>query len=471
MVVSANRSIAPQHTQLLQQLRLLLFLFFGATWVLYTLSISQSFTQDAWLDHRSAHHQNDDDDGSKVNFVTDNVGDTVLSKDMLHRAHYDALDWKREWLAAIPPEHNGSPQILYVHVGKTGGLTLEKGIPIQIDKIISILKCVVHNTSNNQSHHQAHQLCSDQVYQQVQYKPTKLARNILAHKHLYSVKYNINQSTRKDQPDLMNYAIQHLDTFLVTTRNPVDRIVSSFNYLRNELVQTLSRGKGVEERVRIRNAERFDGNGHKQIFYNCFPDVRAMADELGREFHLIRENGNSTLPTSRKTEVTYNQMTCVQLAKTVLLPAETAEFSHFSYNYRMYKTLTIDKRPDVPLLVIRTKHLWHDATNIEQALGGNSSHFLNTHQVVSHGSESFKISAKLETALQKRALCCALYDDLQAYQDIIFSALNLNSTEKHDCMKLVYEDCGLDVDSFDRHELHQPRFWESWFARSCNGSK
>jgi hypothetical protein len=118
--------------------------------------------------------------------------------------------------------------------------------------------------------------------------------------------------------------------------------------------------------------------------------------------------------------------------------------------------------------VVRTEYLWQDAANIEIALGGNSSNFINSDHAMSHGSEKYAVTAKLETDLQRRALCCAMYVDLQAYQDIIMSALNLDLIEKEEMMSLVYKDCGVHVDNLASNALTDASFWKGWFTSSCS---
>ena len=471
----------------IKQLGFLLLFSISASCILHSESIVQSSAMDLlWsYDHDGNWYDNNNDDDESVEiggglrgilqreregaFVKPN--NTTITMDIIHDV---TSDWTSTWINSIPSNHHASPYILYVHVGKTGGVALERGIPIPTRKVIVTLKCTVKFTVANISLHNARKFCFHHIDQN---KATaQLAKHILAHKHLRSASYESESEENPQLPNLMEFAMQHLDTILITTRNPIDRIVSNFNFQRNTLVQNYTKHtNNSEEQERIQSSlYKFSGKGVKESFFNCFPDVRYMAEELVHFFHLNDTHSRSTtLPSSSSNNAIayYKNMTCGQLANDLLSPRSQMQYkglSHYFFNYRWYKQLTIDIRPEVPLLVVRTEYLWQDATNIEVALGGNPSNFLDSDHTMSHGSESYVVKAKLETDLQRKAVCCAIYDDLQAYQDIILSALNLDKHEKRKMMDLVYNDCSVDPDVYESDILYGIQFWEKWFASNCN---
>ena len=436
----------------------------------------QTYAKDVlWSYDRHGDWPNNDGDG---NDEFDGVGLRVIQqsetlepdKISTIKNNSSSFNWTSTWLNAIPSNHHASPYILYVHVGKTGGIALERGIPISTKNVVLTLECIVRLTATNVSLHDARQSCLHQIYRN---KATaELAKHVLAHKHLWSALYESQSKSNPHLPNLMEFAMQNLDTILITTRNPIDRVVSNFNYQRNELVeQYVKKTEGREEKERIQSSPyKFSGNGIKESFYNCFTDVRYMAKELLHFFHLDDTDSHSMAlqTTSNNSNIVYNNMNCGQLANATLSPEQSGKLNHYTWNYRWYKQFTIDKRPEVPLLVVRTEYLWQDTTNIEEALGGNSSNFKNIHHTMSHGSEKYAVTAKLETDLQRKAVCCAIYDDLQAYQDIILNALNLDTHVQRETMASVYRDCSVDHDVYDSDTLYGTKFWETWFASSCN---
>ena len=366
-------------------------------------------------------------------------------------------NWTHQWLV----DRSYDPaRIYFVHVGKTGGITLERGVPIETNNKRIAIPCIMEKmeegTSVSLSLEDAVEKCSRQT------KPKKLRRqtpalskHILSHKHLFSALF-----TKEE----MDWILARVNTFLITTRNPVDRIVSAFNYHRNELLQLQQK------------------NPMKKRFYSeCFRDVKDMANQLAVEYNLSQQiivttgdqqrtfNASSAM-TSKKAS-TAQQPTCVQLAQAIL--GDDGEWGHFAYNYHYYKEVTMDKRPDVPVLVIRTEKLWQDATQLELALGGDPNRFSAANQTMSHGSEGYEVTAKLSTAVEKQAICCAIYNDVQAYQSIIMAALNLNDDEKLDMMRLVWKDCGVDVNDGEEEELllSETNFWEHWFNVACSRPK
>ena len=429
-----NGAAAKANTHLLKQLAFIIILFFTASSILYSQSISKSHLRNLdWLDH--------------TNLEDDHIPDTGLNA---------TSTWAQQWMQSIPTHHK-SPYILYVHVGKTGGIALEKGVPIQINRVIRILRCIVQETSQSQSSiHIARQSCLNQFSHPV----AELAQHILAHKHLWSALYQPSAS----QPDLMEYAMANIDTILITTRNPIDRVVSAFNYHRDELVKHLIKSKKLSNAQR--NIRFFEGESYKEIFYNCFPDIRYMAEDLGRSF-----GWNATWTLGVNTSIHYKNMNCTQLARTLLSTQSSFGLAHYTSNYRWYKNLTIEQKPKMPVLVVRTEHLWQDAAMIEEALGGNASNFVHDEHVMSHGSEGYAVTTKLENSWQKLAICCAMYDDLMAYREIMLVALNLSWKEKEEMMKLVSYDCSGEV-SLKRSEngLLDVRFWEDWYKKRCIGS-
>lgn len=422
-------------------------------------------TGEAWLDHTS--YSSDEDDDSRMHAPIQSSGEIALHNDeipssaLMPPVDNNNKTWPQSWTDRFVNE--GAPYIVYVHVGKTGGITLETGVPIPTTIVTMILQCIVKQQQEQEMHgrtnftlNQTRTTCWNKHYVTSKFAQARkkrklglaqITRHVLAHKHLYSQRY---------KPHEMLFAMQHLDTFLITTRNPVDRIVSAFNYHRNEYFQVMETGTPEKKRVL--------GGVMKQVFYDCFPDVRYMAEELAHIFFRLH--------TPNSTKV-YKQMTCGQLAFRLLSrthPQHTPEWAHYTSNYRWYTKLTIDKRPDASLLVVRTEYLWEDTTKIEVALGGKKDSFDNAKSVAhSHGSEKYEVTAKLDTDRQKRAICCAIWDDLQAYQNIILNAINLNGEEKNEMMRLVWRDCGVEVDEYDVGILYSPWFWEvSFLRRNCN---
>ena len=66
--------------------------------------------------------------------------------------------------------------------------------------------------------------------------------------------------------------MEHLDTILITTRNPIDRIVSNFNFQRgNQLVKLVQNdtkwAESSEEKERMQSSlSKFTGEGVKASF-------------------------------------------------------------------------------------------------------------------------------------------------------------------------------------------------------------
>ena len=65
---------------------------------------------------------------------------------------------------------------------------------------------------------------------------------------------------------------------------------------------------------------------------------------------------------------------------------------------------------------------------------------------VTHQSEHYQVKSGISTIRGRRAICCLVFDELQAYTSLIVQAVNLNDTEKcHALHELVYQDCPLRI--------------------------
>ena len=142
----------------------------------------------------------------------------------------------------------------------------------------------------------------------------------------------------------MEWARDNVNTFLITVRNPVARIVSTFNYHRHLTMKERHTEHHIRQRI---------------VLLGLFPNIDTVANRL----LAIR---NRTKPSP-----------CVALSKTILQGKgfETDHINHFYYNYQYYAIFSIDQRLEVPVVVVRTEHTWEDAHSLIQ----NRNKHLNDH--------------------------------------------------------------------------------------------
>ena len=306
-------------------------------------------------------------------------------------------------------------KIYFIHVGKCGGKTLYRKLGI-LDKPRS-LPCIIQGGEPSKCFRS---------------RPSSplLRQQIMGHFHVGSPRYRLNQKEwLKSQSTLL----------LFTVRDPVDRIVSSFNYHFNQVFS------GKEPLPR----ELYDANDTKAVlFLDCFPTVQDLA--------LTVDPLNSTAsPHCRRMGLN-------------LLAGEVPNYPclHFKWNYQKYSSVVWTNRSK-PVAVLRTRRLWEDVANLENKLGGRRDLFSKvSREKFTHGSEAFF----LQSGVNRRgafALCCALFRDIQIYHTLILSAVNLNQMDKLSTLGDLFKHCGVEKEQISIQLLQSWR-WEEWQQNECS---
>lgn len=233
------------------------------------------------------------------------------------------------------------------------------------------------------------------------------------------------------------------NSFLVTLRNPISRLVSAFNFEHPK--NNNNKGKGVR----------------KSFYGNCYDTFPNLVNDL----------------------VAKNKTDCVREA-TELLRGNNASIHlnpHIVWNNRFYANFIPDLNTS-EILVLRTEHLWSDWRSLDRLLGGPGAMPLednSTLAVESHGSESFQVTSgteeMLEGGLQWLTLCCVVYDELVVYQTLVFRAVNLKPSEMEDTLAVLYRQCGISLPVSDdtqagNHQWRRKQYVERlavWSAEHC----
>ncbi len=267
-----------------------------------------------------------------------------------------------------------SAKLYYIHVGKAGGIALEKQVGV----------------ANRRKYLDCHMGLSNTSCYVPQPKHSQIERQTYGHYHLWNPTFTDEQRAwLRNQTNLL----------LFTVRDPVDRIVSAFRYHHNEMFS--KDGKTILPQYRKR----------EKMYNECFPNVQALSDALS-------------------TRTRNDLSTCETMARQLVRGELAIEYgSHFHYNYQNYvNRVWSDRRKHVA--VLRTEFLWKDVDRLEQLLGGSNETFASqvaSNPKFSHGSERFTLHNGVSTT-GARALCCHLISELEVYQELIQSAVNYSST-------------------------------------------
>ena len=353
---------------------------------------------------------------------------------------------------------------------------------------------------------------------------THIGRQVWFHKHI-------------EEPyrgSVMEKAIRYFsfhvaNTFLFTVRSPISRIVSAFHYHQHRLSLEVKRpAKNRQYPLRPMDAK---------FLLQCYKTMDDVAQALLR---LQQANGTNNNPQPE------HDTSCLTLARQVLSgqawslnsqsPMDTRpKLTHFQHNYQYYLRETIGQRPEIPIVVVRMESLWDDVRRLNNALIRMnetrtsqqqqqqqqrqmvSSHrrtngtgmvdddddvdddeiqFLSNLNIhITHGSEQYANSGRpgggssssssrgISTVEGRRAVCCHIYQDLEAYQTIILRALNLKETEKRVAIQQMLEECGVVgrvsypttlTQTNQRQQQQQqqllknPFSWNRWYNQTCS---
>ena len=339
---------------------------------------------------------------------------------------YKGTNWTHDWL--VNRLHGEPARILLVHVGKTGGQSLKDSIPLWVHEKRDALGCLMNRTKYAEDSGHKTSLEQEWAHCFIARKPEPaLGKHILAHKHIYSATFKKGH---------MEWVVDNVNTFLITTRNPVARIVSAFNFHRHSTIQHINDTRNEKKR-----------RPSMKFYLDCFPNVDAVANSL-------IASRNKTTPGA-----------CVDLAKAILQGKGPAgdRLLHFHFNYHYYANFTMDQNPDAAVVVVRTEHLWDDTRRLDFALGGDGKFAVQSH--VSHGSEKYQVRSGITTLQGQIGICCEIAADIAEYQRIIFAAVNLNHEDKIETLNGAFEECGI---QYSKDPVKHPFSWVQWQRETCD---
>jgi hypothetical protein len=313
-----------------------------------------------------------------------------------------------------------NPQLYFIHVGKAGGTTIHKSMELEltVPEVICLANESVTNAGSNQP-----SKCRRRKFA---IGTSALEKSIVGFFHMMGVLLSPMQRA---------WLMNNTNVFLFTVREPIDRLISTYNY---------HRGTGASNKIPTK-LQFYD------LFYNkCFP---------GGLEDMITMLRNNTKPN------------CTPLGMNTLTGRALQGGWHFMYNYIHYKNYTMDQSPDHAVAVIRTEHLWDDVVHLDKLLGGTGDFGNHTGTKSTHGSEKYQYNNELSES-NTVFLCCLLHKDLESYQAIILRALNLEYDEKQEALSHLLNRCQVKVTEDDTTDLVQDPFsWEEFrLSQVCRES-
>lgn len=259
-------------------------------------------------------------------------------------------------------------EIVFIHVGKTGGTTASIDI-----------------RNHKRKENLTHEINPDfQIAQQV--------------KQIFHVR----------KPKIDGYK-----SFIITSRNPVDRMISWFIYAhpKNGLLHTYDK-----------STELFD----------CYDQV----DDLVT-YGLQRQTNDTLKTTSGKS--------CQELAQNVV-QGKPSFYLHMARNYEYY-TSDILKETSNEIFLLRTEYFWPDWQKINFMLGGGSITKRNatTHREGKEGN--MKVTSRSISDEGLKNACYFLCREIQLYKELLNRAVNLSMNDKMRSFQNLKESCPIETES------------------------
>mmetsp|Transcript_29742 Transcript_29742/g.71617 ORF Transcript_29742/g.71617 Transcript_29742/m.71617 type:complete len:351 (+) Transcript_29742:1241-2293(+) len=337
---------------------------------------------------------------------------------------------------------SSKPQMYFIHVGKAGGLTMN--LILDTEGKWKALNCFMERSSQQQQAENQTQLLQDQSNESSSptttpppcYVPrpeysSQLSQHLVSHLHLFGGRFNKLQR---------RWILDHTDTFLFLLRDPIDRLVSAYNFHRHNFANTSKPGR-------------------KLFYHVCFPNgMEDLVHQLaGRRSHFDNSGDN------------VNATVCQSIGIRALQGTRrgTGAGNHFEYNYGYYASTTIALKPNHSVAVVRTEHMWDDLVALDKHLGGTGNFSTTAGAKVSHGSESWKGAEKYNAYLSLEnlhLLCCFLCKELAVYQRLVLLAANLDHVKKRDTLESTLKHCQID---YAGDAVSQPFPWLAYYNTTC----
>lgn len=210
--------------------------------------------------------------------------------------------------------------------------------------------------------------------------------------------------------------IDGFDTFIVTVRNPIDRIVSWFLHVH-------PKNKILAHRMAPQ---------HTQIF-DCYEEINDLAT------HGLERKISSKLDN------------CQRLARNVItgnVPG-SYEYAHVVRNYRFYISKLLSQAGNKNIYVLRTEHQIDDWISSAEDIVHQSGVIANVQMENKHITHrEGKKPAVTNRGLSKEGLknaCFFLCPEIQLFKEIIKKAINLNEDDKEWSLQDLAKYCPKEV--------------------------
>jgi Sulfotransferase family len=337
---------------------------------------------------------------------------------------------------------SAEPSIMFVHVGKTGGTSIG-----------SMLRVFCESRHKKDSQDYCLQEWKQRHHLHLQGNATSTSTSTTTTTTSYP-ESRLSQYTRGFVHVDWVYPTADATTtathYLISLRHPVERVISWYYYLHpinchqvngiptpRQAKYSLIDKACITRRRILRSSS--PQNREHQFYKRCFPTLEPFARAL---FWMLGNNHTDD---------------CQQLAVETLHghggPSGMAGhlWANHSYYYQRYLSLLV---PSKPILAVRTEHLWQDLAEIEEQQLSLGAPLLMGEVFRQQRDQEQQQPSWMQPPPQQHyyrdgklssegyaALCCALYDEFQVYQQLLQSAINLDPNDKATTLRDAFQKC------------------------------
>jgi hypothetical protein len=286
--------------------------------------------------------------------------------------------------------------MLFIHVGKSGGTSLRSALKIQCDFMLYARPSKAVG-----------QLCLSRLEPE-----SRLSQVVTNFIHVQGFQ----------GPRGVGY--EGADSFLFVLRHPVDRAISWYNFVH----PTNCKPQKMETpSCTIKKEIMANPNGRASKFFTCFPQIEHWVLELQQPYSKARK--------------------CSVFAWKVAggkVPKRETFAVIMYYNVQSYASQSALLYPEKPVFVIRTEKLWEDAKDLDISLGGNGTFGQIEGSKKTHGSQKFTTPRESRLLVEDiKTLCCALIDEMDIYRVLlVLRAVNLGASSAQETWQGAIQRCG-----------------------------
>ena len=236
-------------------------------------------------------------------------------------------------------------------------------------------------------------------------------------------------------------SINTYDNFLITVRNPVERIISWYYYLHPKFPPAkLPRHKHGCDNFAI---------------FDCWDDIQSLTDKGLVDQHYY---ASSSLFVDRRNKTVNkeedgDEEICISLAWDIIRGKKKCWHNYYNYNYTYgnlikefhmlngSRAATTEMMREKNIFAIRTEHLQRDWETIEVMLGSSNSTGISVLHKNEWNNNSSSSPNKALSRQGRLNLCKALCEEIQIYKQLLQLAVNIDAEREDESLDELLQTC------------------------------